>query len=308
MAYPDFFITGHPKCGTTALFKFLEQHPGIYMPSTKEPNFFAKDFCRDAEPGTFFYQMSPTEYLSLFDGAGPNQICGEASACYLYSPEAVHRIHEFNPDAKLIAIFREPVSFLRSLHLQLLKNESAREDVVDFQEALALEPRRKKGKEIPRRCLLPEFLYYSEWVQYSEQLKRVYRHFDREQVLVLIYEDFKQDNAGVYRTILEFIGADPSFSPRFGSYNRGGDRVKSRSMKEFLHEEGVFKWLKPATRAVIPPSVRKSLAAWFYRRFVFTTADPLSDHEKDRLKNKFRSEVEALEELMGQDLVAKWDY
>ena len=86
MRVPDFFIVGHHKSGTTALYEMLRRHPQIYMPDVKEPRYFAGTICafssnrsRESPPKTF------EEYLSLFASAEPEQRVGEASPSYLRS-------------------------------------------------------------------------------------------------------------------------------------------------------------------------------------------------------------------------------
>ncbi len=102
------------------------------------------------------------------------------------------------PDARIIAILREPASFLHSLHLQLLSRTASR-TAKDLAQALALEPARREGREIPPSCYRPQALFYSERVRYVEQLRRYHEVFAPEQVLVLIYDDFRTDNAGTVR-------------------------------------------------------------------------------------------------------------
>ena len=107
-------------------------------------------------------------YLSLFAPAGPEQRAGEATPSYLLSRSAAANIAEVRPDARIIAILREPAAFLRSLHLQSLKNHAETE--ADFGKALALEEMRREGKAIPPRAARPQELLYSEHVHYVEQL------------------------------------------------------------------------------------------------------------------------------------------
>src|SRR6266487_3409418 len=83
---PDFFIVGHAKSGTTALYEMLRRHPQIYMPDFKEPWFFATDMrprFMPARAGALPQTLE--EYMSLFAGARPDQRAGEASASYLWS-------------------------------------------------------------------------------------------------------------------------------------------------------------------------------------------------------------------------------
>src|ERR1700730_10277839 len=214
---PDFFIVGHAKCGTTALYEMLRRHPEIYMPeykrgSGKEPWFFAQDNPQPqatAERSVTFTgrrAMTLDQYLELFAGAQPGQMLGEASTSYLWSPSAARRIAQARADARIIAILREPASFLYSLHLQLLQNHHESER--DFRTALSLDDARREGREIPAYSYWPQALIYSDRVKYVEQLRRYHAEFSPEQVLVLIYDDFRRDNEGTVRRVLRFLEVD----------------------------------------------------------------------------------------------------
>ena len=155
---PDFFIVGHHKCGTTALYEMLRRHPQIFMPDVKEPWFFARDLGVRFPPANPLPQTLE-EYLSLFTAAGAEQRAGEATPSYLMSHTAAGDIAALRPDARIIAILREPASFLRSLHLQSVQNHAETE--TDFRKAIALEQRRRQGQAIPgtpsgrRSCCIP---------------------------------------------------------------------------------------------------------------------------------------------------------
>src|SRR5207302_10707566 len=104
------------------------------------------------------------------------------------------------------AILREPASFLASLHLQLLQTHVA--SVRSLRRAMALEDARRQGRRIPRRSFRPQLLQYSDHVRYVEQLRRYHELFGHEQVLVLVYEEFRRDNEGTVRDVLRFLGVD----------------------------------------------------------------------------------------------------
>jgi hypothetical protein len=170
---PDFFIVGHPKSGTTALWDMLKGHPQIYTPANKEPYFLADELHPPAAtPRSFGHTPgNMDEYLSLFAPAQPEQRTGEASAPYLWSRTAAARIAEVQPDARVIAILREPASFLYSLHLQFVQIYI--EPETDMRKAMALEESRRAGKELPANLLWgPQGTLYSEYVRYVEQLRR----------------------------------------------------------------------------------------------------------------------------------------
>ena len=196
---PDFFIVGHHKSGTTALYEMLRRHPQIFMPELKETRYFAPEL----HPGVAEHAGHPRtleQYKALFAAALPGQRAGEASPSYLRSHEAAARIAELRPDARIIAILREPASFLRSLHLELLQDRVEPER--DLRRAIALEQeRRLQIRERPG-------LVYADYVRYVDQLRRYYEVFAPERVLVLVYDDFRADNELVVRGVLRFLGVD----------------------------------------------------------------------------------------------------
>src|SRR4029077_7566837 len=195
---PDFFIVGHHKSGTTALYEMLRRHPQIYMPSVKEPRFMASDL-RALVPPSPASTLPRTldDYLALFDAAAPEQRAGEASPSYLRSKTAAREIAELQPAARIVAILREPASFVRSLHLQLVQEHVELEK--DLGKALAGEAIERQGQRVRR---------YSDHVHYVEQLRRYRDAFPPEQVLVLIYDDFRADNQATVRRVLRFLDVD----------------------------------------------------------------------------------------------------
>src|ERR1700677_1586774 len=149
---PDFFIVGHPKCGTTALYLMLRSHPGVFMSEVKEPQFFATDqrsrLSRWGEQPSARRPRTLDAYRSLFAAAGAEQLVGEASPQYLRSRAAPSAIAALRPDPRIIAILREPASFLRSFHLQMVSSRVETE--TDFKTAIVLEDDRRAGRRIPR--------------------------------------------------------------------------------------------------------------------------------------------------------------
>jgi hypothetical protein len=309
---PSVFIAGNSKSGTSALYQFLKVHPDVFMSSPKEPNYFARDFLRDPDPAGSFHPHSLDWYLGLFEHARPDQICGEASAVYLYSSVAAREIHAFNPDARLVFILREPVSFLHSYHLQQLKNPVTEgEDEKDFEKALALEPFRRQGQRLPKGCLVPELNYYSERIRYAAHLQRYLEVFDRSQLLILLYDDFRRDNAGTYRQVLAFLGLNPNFTPDFRTVNEGS-KLRSKSMQQLMRRltfgQGWAAPVKALAKRLLPAPMRKKLVQQAYDTLVFEPKDEVDPILAARLKAQFRPEVEHISTLLGRDLVTLWGY
>jgi sulfotransferase family protein len=315
--YPDFFIVGHAKSGTTALYETLRRHPQIYMPGVKEPQFFARN--PDAAAAgrslpafekTGRHTETVEQYLSLFSAARADQRVGEASTFYLWSELAPGRIAEVQPAARIIAILREPASFLRSLHMQMVQNNSETEK--DLRRALALEPLRRQGRKIPRNAHWPRALMYSERVRYVEQLRRYHDLFPREQVLVLIYDDFNADNDATVRRVLRFLEVDDQAAPAVA---RANPTVAVRSPRLDIMTRSVGGGRGPVTgtvkavlRGLTTHRVRRELLHPVRRRLVFR--DPPAPDEAliAELRSRFRDEVVSLGEYLDRDLVSLWGY
>lgn len=308
---PDFYIVGHAKSGTTALYDMLRGHPQIYMPDNKEPWFFAGDMYPRFKPRMGdLPPASLDEYRRLFAGAGPGQMVGEASSSYLWSRTAAQAIAEVAPEARIIAILREPADFLRSLHLQLLQSHV--ESVQDFRRALSLEPARRAGKRIPRRSHRPQLLLYSDHVHYTEQLRRYHDVFPAEQILVLIYDDFRADNEGTVRTVLRFLGADDT-APVEVIRSNPSVRMRSQQLDELLHSvtvgrDPIARGAKAAVKTLAPRAARRKLFRLVQRNVILGEPRPVDEEFMLELRRRFKSEVVAVSEYLGRDLVELWGY
>ncbi len=312
---PDFFIVGHQKCGTTALYKMLKGHPQIFLPDVKEPRYFLSDAptpARSAPAATRARKQTLDEYLSLFTAAGPGQLAGEASPQYLRSTTAASAIAELQPDARIVAILREPVAFLRSFHLQMLSNNA--EDQRNFGRAIALEDQRRQGTRIPRHCEHPAVLMYSQHVRYVEQLRRFETQFSRENMLVLIYDDYRRDNEQAVRTVQRFLGVEerapehpiethPNRGVRFPALHRlaWGARRARRNPRN----------ADPLARVVstlTPDFARSEAFRAQWRRVVYQEQRPPDARLVAELRHRFEPEVHAISEYLGRDLVSLWGY
>ncbi len=174
MTLPNFLIIGPPKCGTTALYRYLSQHPDVFMPREKEPRFLLSHAVPTyTGPTDPLYAKrlvtSVTKYEELFASASRERAIGEASTLYLYTPGAEDGIRRHVPGAKLIAILRNPVdrAYSNFLHQRYL----GAEPLSDFDEALRAEPARIARGWGP-------FWHYAELGRYQRQLERFHRVFD----------------------------------------------------------------------------------------------------------------------------------
>ena len=318
---PDFFIVGHAKSGTTALYEMLKQHPQIYMPqykggAGKEPWFFSADNPQPQdgrERSTAFTgrgRVTMEDYLALFAAAKPQQLVGEASTSYLWSRSAAGRIARARPDSRIIAIIREPAGFLRSLHLQLLANHHENER--DLRKALALDDARRAGRHIPRHSYWPQALIYSDRVRYTEQLRRYHAVFPREQVLILIYDDFLADNEGTLGRVLRFLDVDDgvAIAPVRANPTIGVRSTRLNDLRLALRDGRgpLLSAVRGAGKAITSKRLRETLYYPLQRRAVYRAAPPPDDAFMLELRRRFKGEVVALSEYLERDLVALWGY
>lgn len=290
---PDFFLVGHAKCGTTALCEMLAAHPQIYMSVPKETQFLSRAPHERPKPSGRRPRRRPQTleaYLSLFEAADPLLRAGEGSTEYLRTPATAGRIAALCPDARIIAAFREPAGFLRSLHLQLL--EVNVESERDFARAVGLQEDRRRGKHLPRSCAWPPALQYSQHVRYVEQLRQYHELFGRERVLVMIYDDFRADNSGVLRQVLRFLEVDDSLEIETTEANPTV-RVRSQRADELVGAVSVGRG--PASRAanrmlkaVTSERLRHRALAATRRIVVDTDPAPPDEAFMDELRGRFR--------------------
>lgn len=290
MKYPDFYIVGAPKCGTTALYHYLSEHPGVFLPFGKEPHYFADDLegMRDVK--------SLDEYLAMFTPRRQHQKCGEASVMYLYSHVAVDRILEANPDARLIVMLRNPLELVPSLHSQCLV--ALFEDQTDLAAAWRLQAERAAGRSLPDGCPEPKMLQYAEIARLGAQLERFLERAPRAQVKLILFDDFAADTPRIYAEVLEFLGLPSDGRTEFPRVN-ANKALRSR----WLH-----RWLDYRR---VPHSVRRAgrllgLHRLHYRiKMLNMTAakrQPLDPAMRAEMASAFRDDVGRLSALLQRDL------
>jgi hypothetical protein len=312
---PDFFIVGHHKCGTTALYAMLRLHPQIYMPPLKEPRFFATDL-RYSEPARHHIpaQALPQtfeQYMALFDPAGPEQRVGEASPMYLWSREAARHIANAQPGARIVAILREPASFLHSLHNHWVRHHVETEK--DFRTALSLEELRRRRPDVGGGSYWPQALLYSDHVRYVEQLRRYHDLFPAEQVLVLIYDDFRADNEATVRRVLRFLDVDDTLPVQAIERNPTTVGVRAMRLDDLIRRMYAgsspgLRAVKAGLTAVSTAGARRKAMRTVRRRFVYSKPQALDQGLALELRRRFRGEVTALSEYLDRDLLGLWGY
>jgi len=295
MTSPNFFLVGAPKCGTTALYHYLAEHPHIFLPHVKEPHYFANELYR------WPLVKTESEYLKLFDAADPEQtVVGEGSVFYLFSGDALERIREFQPDARIIAMVRNPVDMVYSLHAQMVHAQN--EDVSDFEMAWRLQAARKDGKQIPARSRTPAMLQYAEVGKMGRQMQRLLDIFPADQVKVIVFDDFKSDTKGVYEGVLEFLGLESDGRDEFPRIN-ANKGTRSAWINRLIRRPPL-RVDKILERVKVRLGIRgTNLGSWLLRLNTTQQSRPkLSVQLRRELVNTFRDDVELLAKLLDRDL------
>jgi len=292
---PHFFIVGAPKCGTTSMAQYLNQHPEVFV-LRGEPHFFGSDIEYNSP------RLRPRQYRALCANTGGKPVCGERSTWYLYSREAAGEIRAHNPQALIIAMLRHPAEMLHSLHAHHYQR-GQRDDIDRLADALAVEPERRRGRRIPTNVRFVESLYYSQIPRYSEQLQRYFEAFGRDRVRVILFDDLKAAPERAYAETLAFLGVDPAFRPDFEVHNASAPTSNS-----WVYRRWKASTLRYRVRSLIPQQLYDSIRAKRKKRLARAAQGnpwpPLDVGLRAELVQKFSPEIDRLEKLINRDLSA----
>jgi Sulfotransferase family len=306
---PNFFVVGAAKAGTTSLYHYLEQHPQVYMSPVKEPNHFSYDtdleklrpsarkrlkalniegFLQGDMSNKIHraYITDRQQYISLFRFAPADKIVGEASPAYLYSKVAAEEIHQFNPEAKIVIILRNPVE--RAYSHYLMDRKLAFTDK-SFEEALTDDLR-----FTPRSWGATSL--YLDLGEYYQQVKRYYDIFPAENILVLLSEELRKNTAETISKLYQFLGIDPSFRPNLSETHNKAVVPRNALMHRLL----TFSGLRVFIRRKINNGTFKNIL----RKAIFNPPKESrpSPAITEKLKLHFRNDIQQLSKLIEKDL------
>jgi hypothetical protein len=278
------------------MYEYLRPHPNIYMSPVKEPHYFAKDL------GTYPRIQTPEAYEQLFTGSTSQHLrVGEASVYYLRSTVAIQNIHQFNPDAKLIAMFRNPVEMLHSLHSQLLY--VAEENLPDFETAWRMQEQRARGLDLPPRSRGAFLLQYREFGRFGTQAERLLSTFPKTQVKLILYDDFTASPQRVYDEVIDFLNLPHDGRTEFPRINENKrarlDWLRSLYRKPPPALRSVFRGLK---RVVGAGALGAAAGKVLELNTTKERRPPLQPAFRAELAAVFREEVNQLGRLLNRDL------
>jgi hypothetical protein len=303
---PDVFIIGAAKSGTTSVYEWLKAHPDVYMSPSKEPRYFAPDLYA-GHPHDFRYGVDEQRYLELFSGATTEKRLGEATPRYIYSTEAPGLIRDFQPDARIIALLRNPVEMIYSLHNQRVSEGV--EDIVEFEDALAAEEERRAGRRGVPPLVSPLLTMYRDQGRFGQQLTRWMGVFGRERMHVILFEDLANEPAEAYARLLEFLDVDRTFRPEsFAAHNLSWKPRSTRLRR--VTQARPAKWL---AYQAMPRLMGEGAARRLTRAFRYSpiyrrpkARAPLSAELRRRLEDEFAPDVQLVSEILGRDLLKLW--
>jgi len=307
---PDFFIIGAAKAGTTSIHSILSQHPGVFMPDKKEPEFFARDE---------LYAQGIEVYSELFADAEADQILGEASTIYSlrrFFPNTAKRIAQHCPHAKIIYILRDPVERAYSYYVQLTKNyqnwsgdqriHRSFEDFIFPERQQKAAPRSKAFAEFDKH--LPDHTALClEGSEYLSQIEQYLEFYPRERICVLKFEDYKTDRVTFFRKLTDFLELDvlPDsvlFSEQ-AVRNISREHFQKQSDLEMITRLKSRAGLLWRTRALLPGSLRAKARRIALRLLPSADQDTqppaMEDATREILVRQFRKQDDVLEDLTG---------
>ena len=278
-SWPNLFVVGAPRSGTTSLWRWLGAHPEIFMAPVKEPRFFSGNRSHRTVDDR-------DSYLRLFDGARGEKLRGEATPSYLWSKRVAKAIHGFSPEARIVISLREPVDWTHSAYLRNL--EDGIEDRT-FLEAVS--------DDLAHRHAAPHRSPYVRPALYARSVERYLQTFG-DRVTVLFFEDLAADPRGTMRGLYGALGVDPGFADRF--------EPKPQNQYALPRNAAVKRLLagRRLARGLMPSRLRQGL----FNAMMTPAPKPEPDPESVRvLREVYEPDVAALQVLLDRRLPPAWE-
>lgn len=297
MSLPNFIVAGFPKCGSTALHYYLNEHPEIYMPKQKELHFFTSHILALQNQGPGDKEIKKTQiktlkdYKKCYSNLNGETAIGDASPSYINYTSVLEKISKDLNNPKVIVLLRDPIKRAYSNYLHLVR---AHREKLEFFEALKEEPNRKELN-------YSDFWYYSFNSLYSEKLKKVKNVFS--DVLVITQEELSVDTATTIKKVFRFLEVDEDYIPSNldKRYNPGGT-YKSNTVTKLIFKENS---VKTAIKKVFPvPVWMKHIKQNVIEKYKTDTPE-IDEKVENYLLNVFKEDVQNVKKL-GID-VSLWN-
>jgi hypothetical protein len=276
--WPNLFIVGTPRAGTTSLWHYLGGHPEIYMSPMKEPQYF-----NDRPPVYVPAVSTESDYLALFAGARGERYLGDATPAYLHAPGAAVAIAAASPDARAVAVLREPVSRLYSSYWLSVRYGRETRSV---EEAL-IEP-------VARPSELPSAQYFDR--SFYATPVRTFKDVFGERLHVLWFDDLVRDVRGAVRGILDFLALDPAYAASFDTTRRNETGLpRNRTVARLYAAPRMLE----ASRNMVPNRLRGRVESLLLTTRSIPELDPAY---RDVLEPVFDADRDRLERVLGRSV------
>lgn len=301
VAFPNTFLIGVQKAGTTSLDNWLSQHPGIYSyQSLKDTHLFGLyNSKKEIE------LRLEKEQVSVFAN---EKIVLHAAVNYIFYPAMLKAIHRDAPESKIIIILRNPVDRAVSSYYYFKKMFREKRPI---DKALMYTP----GNNFSFTKDNNDFTYIEHGF-YHQQLVECFRYFNKDNVLIIDFDKMKINPADTMQKVFAFLQVDQNFHPDFSSKNKTGEIRNQWLQKQLVKNNSFKKWLiKYFVNSWLPAKKRNLLK----RKMLEKNTKPIDDsknagekkeklpgHVRDFLIEQYKNDVVALDTLLGTNYFTKW--
>ncbi len=308
---PNLFLVGAPKAGTTSIYRFLQSHPDIFMSPIKEPHYFSKDiksekFSKDYSKRNYInldqyfsnnklpniqiaFLENYHQYMELYRDKKDEKYFGEGSTGYLFSRVAAKEIYNFNPDAKIIMILRNPVERTFS-HWRMdsragySRSDNFYKDIIfDY----SLEDNTWGGVSST----------YIQLGLYSQQVKRYLEYFPKENVKIFFYDEFEKNPEDIKKELFNFLNVqdvDIDFSKRYNTDFKARNFLIHFLFKKYRSQTHFFK-------NIIPKKIKSFLKNIFFQQSI-SNHHPINKDVRMKILSLFLHDISNLEKIIDKDL------
>ena len=297
--HPNFFIVGAPKSGTTAMAYYLNQRPDVFVTNPKEPFYWCQDFERSKSRHNMH---SLDAYLALYDSVDPavHQAIGEGSTTYLQSKVAIEKIMAFNPDAKVIAMLRNPIEVVYAMWGEHRRHFLEDED--NFERAWALQADRAEGRNCSANRRMDHQAQYLDLGSYSAQLERLFEHVPESQREVIVFDDFAADTRAAYGRCVSLLGLEDDGRTEFPRVHAAKVHRSKLIGRLYTDPPAALRW--PINRfkkwfAGSDSKLKHALSGAVSKK---QPRQKLRPEFVEVLKDAFRDDVARTGQLLGRDL------
>ena len=281
---PNFFIVGGSKCGTTNISYYLNSHPKIFFSELNEPYYFCKwDVPEEYNRNSMITNMK--KYLDLFKNVKNEIVVGEASSPYLSCPHAASEIKKVFPNSKILISIRNPIERAHSAYFsyQFMKpNEQNFMEMIKTHEKL-----------ITKKIFYIDSILESGF--YTKNIIRFQEIFGKENVKIIIFEDYIKNTIQNINSILNFLGINDKIN--FKEQSKGSYRVPKNFLSKSLLNNKNFRKI---STILIPTVMRQKVGDKYFLKQI--KKPKMLENERNYLRELYNDEVNELEKFLGKKL------